>query len=182
MPLEFVFQSAVDTENHVEYGSIVLSCDDILRNTNKVHNLVNAKGRVSGTFVFNDFQIVDQPSFVDYLKSDWFINLCVAIDFTASNGEKHQLSEDPEIKNDYHIAIEEVGKILEPYAYKQKFSGFGFGAIPEGETQVSHLFNLNGNKEYPEIHTLKNVIKEYRKCASTCKPWGPSTFTTLLKG
>jgi len=61
---------------------------------------------------------VDQPSFVDYLRSGWFINLSVAIDFTASNGEKHRLSEDPEIKSDYQIAIEEVGKILEPYAYK----------------------------------------------------------------
>jgi hypothetical protein len=59
MPLEFVFRSELDSETHVEYGSIVLSCDDILRNTTKVHNLINSAGKLSGTCVFNDFQIVD---------------------------------------------------------------------------------------------------------------------------
>ena len=32
--------------------------------------------------------------------------------------------------NDYEAALFEVGNILEPYAYKKKFAGFGFGGIP----------------------------------------------------
>lgn len=58
------------------------------------------------------------------------MNLSIAVDFTESNGDLHKLSENPDEKNDYETAIFEVGKILEPYAYKQKFAGFGFGGIP----------------------------------------------------
>jgi hypothetical protein len=62
------------------------------------------------------------PSFVEYLRSGWFINLTVAIDFTASNGEPfepnslHKINEDGS-HNMYEMAIDAVGKILEPYAY-----------------------------------------------------------------
>ena len=59
------------------------------------------------------------PSFVDYLKACWYINMTVAIDFTASNGELHHLDyEDKKKLNDYELAIQEVGKILQPYSYK----------------------------------------------------------------
>jgi hypothetical protein len=59
---------------------------------------------------------VDKPSFVEYLKSGWFINLAVAIDFTASNKDRHLIKK--EGLNDYETAIRDVGHILEPYAYK----------------------------------------------------------------
>ena len=52
----------------------------------------------------------------------------MAIDFTASNGDRHTIQMDD--LNDYELAILEVGKVLEPYAYKSKFAGFGFGGIP----------------------------------------------------
>ena len=46
--------------------------------------------------------------------------MTVAIDFTASNGELHHLDyEDKKKLNDYELAIQEVGKILQPYSYKQ---------------------------------------------------------------
>ena len=67
---------------------------------------------------FLEFKIEEKKSFVEYLKSGWFINLSVAIDFTASNGELHNINENPEDLNDYQRAILEVGKILEPYAYR----------------------------------------------------------------
>ena len=72
------------------------------------------------------------PSLIEYIKDGWFINLSVAIDFTESNGDKHNLSDDPTVKNDYEIAILAIGKILEIYSYKCCFSGYGFGAIPPG--------------------------------------------------
>jgi hypothetical protein len=36
---------------------------------------------------FDAFNIIERPSFVEYLRTGWFINLSLAIDFTASNGE-----------------------------------------------------------------------------------------------
>jgi hypothetical protein len=32
-------------------------------------------------------KIVEKPSFVEYLRSGWQINVMVAIDYTGSNGE-----------------------------------------------------------------------------------------------
>lgn len=61
--------------------------------------------------------------------------MSVAIDFTASNGEptnKDSLHYNESGKhNQYETAMREVGKILESYAYKKKFIGYGFGGIPE---------------------------------------------------
>ena len=43
-------------------------------------------GKGQGTIEFMDFQLIEVPTFVDYLKGGWRISLAVAIDFTASNG------------------------------------------------------------------------------------------------
>jgi hypothetical protein len=40
-------------------------------------------GRLQVEFI----NIVEKPTFIEYLRSGWQINLHVAIDFTASNGE-----------------------------------------------------------------------------------------------
>ncbi len=55
---------------------------------------------------------------MEYLKSGWYVNLSVGIDFTASNNKKHEISFKPGVYNDYEVAIREVGQVLEPYAYK----------------------------------------------------------------
>lgn len=35
-------------------------------------------------------QLIQRPSFVEYLRSGWYINMSVAVDFTASNGEVYE--------------------------------------------------------------------------------------------
>ena len=93
--------------------------------------------------------IIEKPSFIEYLKSGWFINLSVGIDFTSSNKQRHQISYKQDRKNEFEIAIQQVGKILEPYAFKNMIAAFGFGGIPEyqGESEVSHCFTLNGTDD-----------------------------------
>ena len=61
------------------------------------------------------------------------------------------------------MAIDAVGKILEPYAYKNEFRAFGFGGIPRfmGQTTVSHCFNLSGQKD-PQVKGLNNLFELYR--------------------
>jgi hypothetical protein len=71
---------------------------------------------------FDQFTIVERPSFVEYLRSGWNINMTAAIDFTASNGELfepnslHKQWADGRM-NQYEQAIQSVGAILEPYAF-----------------------------------------------------------------
>lgn len=42
--------------------------------------------RGQGNLSFRSFEKIERPSFVDYLRSGWQINLTLAIDYTASNG------------------------------------------------------------------------------------------------
>ena len=43
-------------------------------------------GKGQGKMNFKKFELVERPSFVEYLRSGWQISLTLAIDFTASNG------------------------------------------------------------------------------------------------
>jgi hypothetical protein len=91
------------------------------------------------------------PSFVEYLRSGWTVNMSAAIDFTASNGEPfemnslHRINNNGEL-NQYEQAIKSVGNVLEPYAFENRFAVFGFGGVPRftGSNTVSHCFNLSG--------------------------------------
>lgn len=49
--------------------------------------LINSRNERAGTLMLDHINIVQQPSFVDYLRSGWGISMLVAIDFTGSNGE-----------------------------------------------------------------------------------------------
>jgi len=72
---------------------------------------------------------------------------------------------------------------METYAYKKKFGCFGFGGIPndESENGLSHCFHVNGNKGDPMILGLENVVKEYRDSLSKVKLWGPTMFHKVLE-
>lgn len=60
--------------------------------------LTNGK-RCAGNFRFNSFEVVQIPTFADYIKSLIQINLIAAIGFTVSNGDpKIQVITSPHIK------------------------------------------------------------------------------------
>lgn len=52
------------------------------RNIDLLHN-----GTPAGLLVIEMLETVEKPSFIDYLRGGMQINLYVAIDYTASNGE-----------------------------------------------------------------------------------------------
>ena len=94
-------------------------------------------------------------SFVDYIRGGCDINLVVAIDFTASNGNPN----DPKslhfmnatVDNEYIYAIKSVGSVLAPYDSDQRYPCYGFGAKLPPSYQVSHCFALNGAEHNPEV-------------------------------
>jgi len=43
-------------------------------------------------------------------------------------------------------------------------------------TEVSDCFPLNGNVENPEIHTIDEVIRIYKKNSQNIKLMGPTNF------
>ena len=66
--------------------------------------------------------------FLDYVKGDCDLRLCVGIDFTRSNGNPknqeslHYLSNNGN-KNDYEKAISAIGNILANFNRSKKFPG-----------------------------------------------------------
>ncbi len=65
-----------------------------------VNNLINGGAkkyeiqqdeRREGVMHVERIEIIERPSFTDYLRSAWAINTSFAIDFTGSNGEIYEL-------------------------------------------------------------------------------------------
>lgn len=92
--------------------------------------------------------------------------MSVAIDYTASNGDPteptslHKLNEGDKL-NLYEEAIMQVGSVLNAYAFKKKYMGYGFGGIPNHMTDYPgnpedkiNCFPINGLEGKPEIKGL----------------------------
>lgn len=142
-----------DTHAHKVYGSYISTAGLIGENLPSTeYKLRDEKGEPTGnTMKFDKFLILEQPSFAEYLKCGWKINLCVAIDYTASNGhpaEPGSLHSDDFARNNYLAAMDSVGQILETYDRGKKFHLFGFGGIPKVSAdapdrgQVSSFFPI----------------------------------------
>jgi len=100
-------------------------------------------------FLYDNSEIKEQYTFLDYITAGVRIGLSIGIDFTGSNG--HPLDEGTlhSLKgnkpNDYERAIKACGNIVAYYDYDQLFPVFGFGAIINSSPikEASMCFNLN---------------------------------------
>ena len=109
-----------------------------MENPNTVFPVIKRQGNPYGSLTFDNFQLIERPTMIDYIRSGWIISLSVSIDFTSSNGEitdpksLHYLNPtDPTQMTPYERAMFQVGNILEPYDSDRKFPVFGFGAKPK---------------------------------------------------
>jgi hypothetical protein len=105
-----------------------------------------------------------KPSYLEYIRGGCEMQLCVAIDFTGSNGDPrqpgtlHYISPDGTSNNDYEMAIKSIGGILADYDTDKKFPVWGFGAKYSG--QVYHLFQCGPTAE---VEGIPGVIDAYHK-------------------
>jgi hypothetical protein len=85
---------------------------------------------------FENVRAIEKPSFFDFLKQGWSLNLKCAIDFTASNGEisqpdsLHFIDPSGRLLNAYESAILQVGSILDHYSSDKMYNAVGFGGKP----------------------------------------------------
>ena len=132
--------------------------------------------------------VVSQPTFIDYLRSGMKINLTIGIDFTGSNGDYTQKNSLHYLKkgmNDYENAIRSCGDILAHYDDDKLFPVFGFGfKFPNCNDSLgqysSDNYPINNNINDPNIKTIDNVLKEYRKFITTIILWGPTNFAPMI--
>merc|ERR1712038_1925243 len=123
------------------------------------------------------------PTFLDYVNGGCEMQLCVAIDFTGSNGDPrkpgtlHYLSPDGSTMNDYEKAISAIGSVLADYDTDKMFPVWGFGAKYSG--QVYHLFQCGPNAE---VDGIKGILDAYHKTfRSGLVMSSPTVITEVLQ-
>lgn len=121
-------------------------------------------------------------TFVDYIGGGCELNMCVAIDFTGSNGDPrkpgtlHHISSNGD-KNDYEKAISALGSLLANYDSDQKYPVWGFGAKYEGV--VHHAFQCGTS---PQCSGVDGVLQAYRHVFQTGLIMSrPTDFTEVIQ-
>jgi len=151
------------TEDQTSVAGIEIVQDD---NAMMGGNIVvqEAKVRNKVPELPSSISFTERPSFVDYLNGDCQINLAVAIDFSAANGNPneqgslHYVHEDRSKMNDYQKALYYVGKILAPFDHDQRFPVWGFGAKFDGK--INNCFQCG---EKGEVKGVKGMMKAYQQ-------------------
>ena len=176
---------SLDDKNFIGYNSFTLN--QLFSNLKEDKNIkIDIKsdnyGKLGNLEIV--YNISEKMSFEDFIKKG-NINLEIAIDYTESNGEPsdpsslHYMLEDK--KNDYEIAIKSCADIIAFYDSDQLFPVYGFGGNPNGSEEVSHCFNINFNKDDPNIAEVDNIIKFYKESLTKVKLNGPTYFSYVIK-
>jgi len=144
----------------------------------------NKKYRNSGVLIFNSIEMIKQYTFLDYIMGGTQINLVVAIDYTASNGDPNSSNSlhymNPNgLLNQYAQVVSTVGNILLAYDSDGKVPTYGFGArLPDGT--VSHCFHVNGTNN-PEVVGVQGILQAYyQSFYSGVKLYGPTNFGPII--
>lgn len=111
-------------------------------------------------------------------------SLIFAIDFTRSNldGGKHTHKHlslhhlEPNSANDYEIAIQSLGEILEPFDDDKMIPAFGFGDI---RTKQGLIFSLH--PENQSCHGFEEVLQRYRTIVPHVTMCGPTSFSPIIR-
>uniref|UniRef100_A0A7S3DR29 VWFA domain-containing protein n=1 Tax=Entomoneis paludosa TaxID=265537 RepID=A0A7S3DR29_9STRA len=124
-----------------------------------------------------------QRSFRQLVQEDGCqINFCVAIDFTASNGDARQQSSlhyQSESLNDYEESIMTVGRAIQSYSQNQPFSVWGFGAKFRSDQPVQHLFQCGAT---PQVSNVDGILEAYRSVLNSGFIMsGPTIFLNVLQ-
>jgi len=123
-----------------------------------------------------------RPKFNEYVKSGMVdVDLCVAIDFTSSNGDPRipgtqHFSRDG-LMNDYEESIVAIGETISKYSSSQDYPIWGFGAKFAGETR--HIFQC-GNAA--TAHGVDGILDAYRTVWETDLIMsGPTVLHSVLR-
>ena len=184
MKLNFEIYDSLD-DNLIGNGKILIQ--ELLNNKNNPFSLElddPINNYKIGTLKIN-FKMIKKNSFIDYLKGGMQINMEIAIDYTASNGDPQKPISHHYINghfpNNYENAITNCCSIVSCYDEDQKFPVYGFGGIPPNNSnQVSHCFNINFENN-PDIDGLENIIPIYKKSLEKVILSGPTYFCPVIQ-
>jgi len=122
------------------------------------------------------------PTFVDYISGGCELHMCVAIDFTGSNGNPrvpgtlHYIHPDGSL-NEYEKALTAISSILMKYDSDKKIPVLGFGAKFHGV--LNNCFQCGPTKE---VFGINGTMEAYRSMLRTGLTLsGPTFFCDIIK-
>lgn len=139
----------------------------------------------SGTAILSKCLKIKEFSFLDFVFGGLQINLSIAIDFTASNGEPHNPKSlhfmNPVHPNEYQQAINAVGHVVQDYDSDKLFPVLGFGARLPQSTEVSFEFAVNFIPNNPYCAGIQGVLQAYVNCIRQVELYGPTNVAPIIK-
>ena len=100
-------------------------------------------GLEGSKLIFEEFEVYDRPTFLEYLKAGWQIEMRAAIDFSAASGKAGADGSlhNPGDANRFEQCLQAIGSVLESYSKADRWSFFGFGA--ERESAANDTLQAN---------------------------------------
>jgi hypothetical protein len=150
------------------------------------HNAKKGTKKRSGSLVVTEALVTSVPTFLDYVRSGWELNMVVGIDFTGSNGNPalptslHYRPPSGESYNAYETSILALSDVITAYDSDKKYPLFGFGGRRGGDP-ASHCFALNGDAADPSVSGVQGILDAY---AGALREWGlsgPTNFSPLIR-
>ena len=138
----------------------------------------------SGEIHLTHSEIHQVYSFIDYIRDGTELACTFAIDFTTSNGDPtspdslHHIT--PNGMNQYELAIQSVGAIMEEYDSDKLFPVLGFGALLPPDGRVSHNFYVNGDASNPNCEKISGVLSAYKSCIRRIQLHEPTNFAPVI--
>lgn len=166
-------------------------CVNDLVELKKEFALIDGKGKSAGNLVLKSFQILERPTFMDFIRGGESLSFILAVDFTASNGDPknkdslHYIMPNGGL-NQYQQAIMGISEIILNYDSDRMIPAFGFGGKPHFQTLNSskalHCFPLTGNTQNAEVPDIQGVMQAYFTALQFVELSGPTYFEGVLAG
>jgi hypothetical protein len=147
------------------------------------------KKKKTGDLKITQCQIIERPTFIDYLRGGEQLNMMIAIDFTGSNGTPsnpsslHYIRPDGGL-NQYQAALVEVCEILLNYDFDKRVPVYGFGGKPNfpnySKPVADHCFPLTGDPQGPEVFGLPGIMQVYTNALHHVSLSGPTYFEHII--
>ncbi|KAI0564256.1 Copine [Gracilaria domingensis] len=139
----------------------------------------------SGELVVHRVDVVQMPTFTQFLLGGLRLEFIVAVDFTSSNRpvsdpqSLHYMG-DPAAPSQYWQALHAIGTILEGYVPDAQFTALGFGAILPGQNTASFDFALSGQVD-ARVVGVKGLLDAYHTALQNVTLSGPTNFAPLIR-
>ncbi|KAI6219434.1 C2 domain protein [Aphelenchoides besseyi] len=168
---------------HKFLGSCKSTVNQLNGNSNVTLPLEKGNSR-SGSICFQQFSLIRQHTFIEFVAGGMQLEFGVCIDLTASNGavylptSLHYLNAGP---TQYELALRAVLEICEHYNHSKVFEAMGFGARIPPTFETAHLFPLSLNPNIRGAVGVEGVIQAYKQCLSVVQLSGPTNFEPSIR-